>query len=97
MNEYYKDKVAAVTGAASGIGLGIAAGLLRRGALAVFMADNNEENLIRKSATLNEQFGARTFPLPTDVTDQKQVEALVVRPRRTTIIWILSSTTRASA
>lgn len=77
MNTYYQDKVAAVTGGASGIGLGITTGLLERGAMAVFMADKNEDNLNRESAALNARFGTKAFPVPTDVTSQEQVEALV--------------------
>ena len=77
MNEYYGDKVAVVTGAASGIGLGLTTGLLQRGAAAVFMADNNGENLERESAALNGLFGGRTVPVRTDVTSAEQVEALI--------------------
>ena len=43
MSEYFENKVAAVTGAASGLGLGITEELLKRGADAVFMGDFNEE------------------------------------------------------
>ena len=39
MSGYYEDKVAVVTGAASGIGLGITERLLSKGAKAVFMGD----------------------------------------------------------
>lgn len=81
MNGYYQDKVAAVTGAASGIGLGITAGLLQRGAKAVFMADKNEDALNRESAALNARFGAKAFPVPTDVTSQKQVEAFIQKAK----------------
>jgi len=77
MNEYYQGKVAAVTGAAAGIGLGIATGLVERGAKAVYMADKDEEGLHRESAVLNERFPGKAFALPTDVTDRAQVEKLI--------------------
>ncbi|MDY0378618.1 MAG: SDR family oxidoreductase [Desulfobacterales bacterium] len=77
MNEYYQGRVAVVTGAASGIGLGIAGGLLERGAMAVYMADKNGDNLNRESAVLNERFPGKSFAAPTDVTDRAQVEKLI--------------------
>ena len=44
-SEYYKDKVAVVTGAASGIGLALAEAMLSYGAKKVVLADFNDENL----------------------------------------------------
>jgi NAD(P)-dependent dehydrogenase (short-subunit alcohol dehydrogenase family) len=49
MGGYFENKVAAVTGAASGIGLEISEQVLSRGGRAVFMADVKEENLTRTS------------------------------------------------
>ncbi len=77
MKEYYQGKVAVVTGAASGIGLGIARGLLERGAMAVYMADKNGDNLNRESAILDERFSGKSFAMPADVTDRVQVEKLI--------------------
>ena len=45
MSEYFENKVAVVTGAASGIGLGLTEHL--QGARAVFMGDVKEENLTK--------------------------------------------------
>lgn len=81
MNRYYEDKVAVVTGAASGIGLGLSEGLLKRGARAVFMADFNPDNLTRESKSLDERYPGRVFPALTDVTSLDQVRDLIERAR----------------
>ncbi len=47
MAGYFENKVAVVTGAASGLGLGLTENLLARGAKAVFMGDVKEDNLRR--------------------------------------------------
>lgn len=44
-SEYYRDKVAVVTGGASGIGLALAETMLSDGAKQVVLADFNDENL----------------------------------------------------
>ena len=56
MGGYFENKVAAVTGAASGLGLGITESLLARGAGAVFMGDLKEENLTRESSRLSTEY-----------------------------------------
>ena len=77
MSAYFENKVAVVTGAASGIGLGITEKLLSSGAGAVFMGDLKEENLKKESERLNREYPGKVFPMQTDVTKQEQVEALV--------------------
>ncbi|HQF85300.1 MAG TPA: SDR family oxidoreductase [Smithellaceae bacterium] len=77
MSGYFENKVAVVTGAASGIGLGLTEHLLSRGAKAVFMGDVKEENLSKESERLNEEFPGRVVPLLTDVTKLEQVEKLI--------------------
>ncbi len=77
MSDYFKDKVAAVTGAASGIGLGLVEKLLAEGAMAVFMGDINEENLARESERLNKAYPGKAHPVLTDVTKLEQVEGLI--------------------
>ncbi|ANY70789.1 short-chain dehydrogenase [Paenibacillus sp. BIHB 4019] len=67
----FKDKVAVVTGGASGIGYGIVARLLAEGAYVV-AADVNEQRLKELEAQLGERF----VGLKTDVTNESQVEAL---------------------
>ena len=77
MSGYFEHKVAAVTGAASGLGLGISEELLKRGADAVFMGDFNEEGLKRESDRLNKLYPGRVFPVLTDVTKLDQVQKLI--------------------
>ncbi len=77
MNGYFENKVAVVTGAASGIGLGLTERLLSRGAKAIFMGDIKEENLTRESERLNQKFPGKVVPQLTDVTKLEQVERLI--------------------
>lgn len=77
MGEYYWDKVAVVTGAASGMGLGLTEGMLARGAAAVFMADVNKENLDREGERLDVLYPGRVFPAAADVTKLEQVASLI--------------------
>lgn len=72
-----KDRVAIVTGAAMGIGKGIAAVLSREGAK-VAVADVNEEEGKRTVAELNRAGGDALF-VRTDVADEAQVRAVVDR------------------
>ncbi len=74
---YFEGKVAVVTGAASGIGLGLTEHLLARGAKAVFMGDVKAENLTRESERLSHQYPDRVFPMLTDVTRLDQVAELI--------------------
>jgi len=77
MGGYFENKVAAVTGAASGIGLEISEQVLSRGGRAVFMADVKEENLTRESERLKEKYPGKVFPVLTDVTKLEQVQKLI--------------------
>lgn len=77
MSDYYKDKVAVVTGAASGIGLGLTEKLLAEGAMAVFMGDINQDNLSQESERLDAEYPGKVFAALTDVTALDQVEALI--------------------
>ena len=81
MNEYYRGKVAVVTGAASGIGLGMVEKLLACGAKAVFMGDLDEKRLADESQRLERDHPGKVFAVPTDVTELAQVERLVLSAR----------------
>lgn len=63
--------VAVITGAASGIGAGLAREAARRG-MQVVLADEDDEALVTVAA----QIGDAALAVPTDVTDPASVEAL---------------------
>jgi short-subunit dehydrogenase len=77
MSGYFHDKVAALTGAASGIALEMAEQMLAGGARAVFMGDFKEENLMNEARRLEKQYPGKVFPVLTDVTKREQVANLV--------------------
>ena len=70
----FKDKVSVVTGAASGIGFGIAEKCAKEG-MKVVLADIEVNALENAEHMLNET-GAETLAVPTDVSNGKEVEAL---------------------
>ncbi len=73
---FYADKVAAVTGGASGIGLALTALMLGFGAT-VIIADINETKLNTEAARLAAQYPGRIFAKKTDISKADEVEALV--------------------
>jgi NAD(P)-dependent dehydrogenase (short-subunit alcohol dehydrogenase family) len=76
-SEYYQDKVAVVTGAASGVGLALAETMLSYGAKKVVLADLNDENLKRETARLETAYPGQTLGLHCDVTDEGEVQAMI--------------------
>lgn len=74
MAQHMQGKVAAVTGAASGIGLACARALLDEGATVV-LVDRAEDRL----TTLCAELGERARPLAMDLMDGAQVDALADR------------------
>ena len=74
--EQFKDKVAFVTGAASGIGLGIAGACLRAG-MKVVITDVRKAALDAAAAALAGQ--GKVVPLVLDVTDREQWAACAAR------------------
>ena len=81
-SEYYKDKVAVVTGAASGIGLALAETMLSYGAKKVVLADVNDETLKRETARLDTAYPGQTLGLHCDVTNEIEVQAMIRERRR---------------
>lgn len=75
--ETFKDRVAVVTGAASGIGFAMSERFAGEG-MKVVMADIEPEALAIAEQNLREQ-GADVLAVPTDVTKPEQVEALAER------------------
>ena len=65
---YYKDKVAVVTGAASGIGLALVEAMLSYGARKVVLADLSEDRLQREAARLEPNYPGRTLGVLCDIT-----------------------------
>jgi NAD(P)-dependent dehydrogenase (short-subunit alcohol dehydrogenase family) len=76
-SEYYKDKVAVVTGGASGIGLALAETMLSYGAKQAVLADFNNENLKRQSARLNKAHAGKVLGLRCDVTKEGDVQGMI--------------------
>jgi len=70
----FKDKVAVITGAANGIGLGIAQRCAQEG-MKVVLAGINEANLAEAAAGLRAT-GATVLSIPTDVSKPDEVETL---------------------
>lgn len=80
MNEtaaYYKNRIAVVTGAASGIGLALAETILSFEADKVVLGDYNDENLNRVTASLNAAFPGKVLGCHCDVTKEKDVRLLI--------------------
>ncbi len=69
-------KVAVVTGAAQGFGLGIAEGLVKEGAT-VCIADMNAEGALAAAKGLNAKFGKKAFSAQVNIADEDSVSAMV--------------------
>src|SRR5690606_4818114 len=74
------ERVALVTGAAHGIGLGIAAGLAREG-YAVAMLDINAERIEPAARAIAQQHDVATLPLIADTGTEDEVENAIGRLR----------------
>jgi NAD(P)-dependent dehydrogenase (short-subunit alcohol dehydrogenase family) len=75
--EYYRDKVAVVTGAASGIGLALVETMLSYGAKKVVLGDFNDENLSREAARLNTVYAGKVLGIHCDVTKEVDVREMI--------------------
>ena len=71
-----KDKVAIVTGAATGIGRGLAVAFAQEGARAVVVADINGERAQASADAINAE-GGTALAITTDVSNQDSVTSLV--------------------
>lgn len=76
-NEYYQNKVAVVTGGASGIGLALAETVLSYGAERVVLADFNETNLNRETGRLNAAYPGRVLGVFANVTKEEDVNRMI--------------------
>ena len=77
MENYYSNKVAVVTGAASGLGLGFAERLLAEGVRALWMADFNSALLRDESRRLSGRYPGRVFSAVVDCSKRSDVESLI--------------------
>ncbi|MDA1074227.1 MAG: SDR family NAD(P)-dependent oxidoreductase [Proteobacteria bacterium] len=76
--KYFKDKVAVITGAASGIGRGLTERCLAEG-MHVVMADIEEKALQETAQALRGQGANSVLAVPTDVAVKAEIEALAAR------------------
>ncbi|QXX73838.1 SDR family oxidoreductase [Methylovirgula sp. HY1] len=76
-SEYYRDKVAVVTGGASGIGLALAETMLAYGAKQVVLADFDDKNLKRETGRLNAAYAGKVLGLYCDVTKEEDVREMI--------------------
>ncbi len=76
-SQYYLDKVAIVTGGASGIGLALAETMLSYGAKQAVLADFNDENLKRETARLNSAYDGSVLGVRCNVTNEEDVQGMI--------------------
>src|SRR5690606_17201524 len=72
-----KDKVAIVTGPSQGIGPAIAPRLAQAGPNLVLAGRPSNQEAIKAVAAEIEALGRRTLVVPTDVSDIKQIQAMI--------------------
>ncbi|MFB3765136.1 MAG: SDR family NAD(P)-dependent oxidoreductase [Methanotrichaceae archaeon] len=77
--KYYENKVAVVTGGASGIGLALCKAMLAFGADKVVLADINKERLERETARLAGEYPGKVLGLMCDVTSEENVKDMIAK------------------
>lgn len=80
-NNFFKDKVCVVTGAGSGIGLGITRQLLLKGAT-VYMVGRTEKKILEAGKSLS-QYGGKVHAEQLDVTDYDAFRSFIARVEKT--------------
>ena len=75
--EYYEDKVAVVTGGASGIGLALAETMLSYGAKGIVLADISDTDLKQHTTRLNAAYPGRVLGLHCDITQEAEVQRMI--------------------
>ena len=93
MNISFENKVALVTGAASGLGLATAKAFAESGA-SVVLADWNEREVQTAAKSLADK-GHKTLAIRCDVSDDAQVEAMVKETVAASVSSMQPTTTRA--
>lgn len=75
MSDALKNQVAVVTGASRGIGREVARRLAKEGMKVALVA--RSEGALKETAALIREEGGTAQPVPTDITDPRQVEAMI--------------------
>lgn len=74
-SDFFKGKIAIITGASTGIGLGLSRGLIARGA-EVYMSSRTPENIAAAAESLR-QYGGRVHARVVDVRDEDAVQKYI--------------------
>ena len=82
MKEYFEDKVAVVTGGASGIGLSLCEEMLSLGARGVVAADLNEDKLKTECIRLEATYPGKVLGVCTDIANQESVFDLIKKSEK---------------